>query len=196
MKIIYTNKEAEKELSIIKECEVEIQVEPPDKKWIEKDGIIYLSVVSNGLTGKEWINRLKDGGNNVSSYAEDLLNSKNFKLTKNIKYELAIIRGDKEYTTLQEIRDKAKQLKLKTPNAEIACLIREKLDDKDIKDMGLWGIIAAHEPIKDSGGGPFLLYSGRRGGGLWLYACYDEPDRKWYRGDGFAFAVSQVELKS
>ncbi len=48
----------------------------------------------------------------------------------------------------------------------------------------------------DSGGDPHLLYANRYGDGRWLNAYGDRPDRRWLRGDGFAFAVSEVDLNS
>ena len=39
--------------------------------------------------------------------------------------------------------------------------------------MGLWYIVAMHEPINDSGGDPFLLDAHRYGGGRWLHAYRD-----------------------
>jgi hypothetical protein len=53
-------------------------------------------------------------------------------------------------------------------------------------------IVAMHELINDSGGGPYLLSADRLGGGRWLYAYYGRPGHRWGRDYGFAFAVSQV----
>ena len=58
--------------------------------------------------------------------------------------------------------------------------------------MGLWYIVAMHEPINDSGGDPVLLYASRVHGGRWLHSHGDRPVFGWYRDYGFAFAVSQV----
>ncbi|MDP3794037.1 MAG: hypothetical protein Q8R07_04800, partial [Candidatus Uhrbacteria bacterium] len=92
----------------------------------------------------------------------------------------------------KKIRAEADKRKLSKPNAELACLIREKFTDKEIEAMGLWYIVAMHEPINDSGGDPHLLSADRVDDGRWLGACYGRPDDRWDRGDGFAFAVSQV----
>ena len=61
--------------------------------------------------------------------------------------------------------------------------------------MGLWYIVAMHEPINDSDGDPLLLHANRHDFGRWLRAYYDRPDDRWYRGHGFAFAVSQACLR-
>lgn len=58
--------------------------------------------------------------------------------------------------------------------------------------MGLWRIVVMHEPIQDSVGRPRLLGVDRDDDGDWLFAGVGRPDDRWYRGDGFAFAVPQV----
>ena len=44
----------------------------------------------------------------------------------------------------------------------------------------------------NSDGDPNLLGANRNDDGRWLNAYYDNPDNRWSRGDGFAFAVSQT----
>ena len=166
----------------------------PVRTWTEKDGIIYFSVTSDGTTGEHWIARLESKGFRVSDYAKSVLRSKSFKPTSGI-YEIAVLKGeifsDNERIT-KNIRKEAKNRKLSAPKAEVACLIREKFSDKELEAMGLYWIVAMHEPIKDSGGDPRLLRANRDGGGSWLGANYDGPDYGWDRSNGFAFVVSQV----
>jgi hypothetical protein len=113
--------------------------------------------------------------------------------------EIAILKGmlfeDKDRIT-SNIRDLATQRKLTTPNAEVACLIRENFSDEDIEAMGLIWIVAMHEPIKDSDGAPDLLSASRGGGGRWLSTYDGRPGDRWARGSGFAFAVSQVSSQN
>ena len=52
--------------------------------------------------------------------------------------------------------------------------------------MGLTGIIVMHEPIKDSGGDPFLLGVDCRDDGQWISTDYGEPGCSWNRVGGFA----------
>ena len=209
MKHIYTLPEAEVKLTELTGIESKIEInasladsanslakELPTKKWTLRDNIIRFFVTSDGTTGKEWIKRLEDKGINIGHWAEDVLRSKDFKPTKT-KYEIAVIKGSlftQEYPTTEEIRDKAKELKFKISNAEVACLIRELLTDKDIEEMGLWWITTFHKPIKDSVGDPELLNAYRNGDGSWLGTSFGQPDNGWDRGHGFAFVVSQVEL--
>ncbi len=173
----------------------ELQISVIKSKWTEKDGVIRFSVTSDGTTGEEWISRLESKSFHVSHYAKTVLNSKSFKPTSGITYEVAVLKGEifsDNNRITKNIRKEAKNRKLSTPNAEVACLIREKISDKELEAMGLSWIVAMHEPIKDSVGDPRLFSASRYDGGSWLYADYDDPGSRWDRGGGFAFVVSQV----
>ncbi|PCI19203.1 hypothetical protein COB64_04140 [Candidatus Wolfebacteria bacterium] len=174
---------------------LEFQVIKPEKRWREEDGILHLTLApSDGTTGPEWINRLKDDGHKVSDYAQQVLNSDDFKPTKGVTYNLAIIKGEKfedSHRITKNIRKMADNKGYIKPNAEVACLIREQFSNEELEEMGLIWIVAMHEPIKDSDGDPRLLRAGRNGGG-WLDGCWGKPDARWYRGDSFAFVASQV----
>lgn len=118
----------------------EMIVSAPERKWREENDIIYLSVTSNGTTGKEWITRLTKKGFGLSDYAKSILRSEVFKPTSGVTTEIAILKGnlftdnDRIATT---IRAFATEQKLEAPNAEVACLIRENFSDEDIEAMGL-----------------------------------------------------------
>ncbi len=177
----------------------EITIAEPARSWTEKDGVIYFNVISDGATGAEWIVRLEKKGYRLSDYAKSVLLSKDFKPTSGITTEVAVLKGmlfEDNNRITKKIRSEAANRKLETPNAEIACLIREKFTDEEIEAMGLIWIVAMHEPIKDSGGDPNLLSADRFGGGRWLFAYYGEPDSRWDREGGFAFAVSQVSTQN
>lgn len=173
----------------------ELKVSVIKPKWTEKDGVIYFSVTSDGTTGEEWIARLESKSFGVVDCAKSVLRSKSFKPTSGVTYEIAVLKGelfsDNERIT-KNIRKEAKNRKLFTPNAEVACLIREKFSDKELGAMGLHWIIAMHEPIEDTDDGPVLLIAHRDRGGSWLLAGYGSPGSEWGRVVGFAFVVSQV----
>ena len=156
-------------------------------------GGLRFSVTSDGTTGEQWIERLESKGHRISEYAKSILRSQEFKPTSDIIYEIAVLKGelfnDKDRVTTK-IRQEAKDCQLGTPNVEIACLIREKFSNKELKEMGLYWIVIMHEPIKDSYGDPILLNVGRGDVGSWLNAYYDDPDTECDRDDGFAFVVS------
>lgn len=171
----------------------EIAVSEPARSWREEDGVIYFSVTSDGTTGEDWITRLKSNGFRVGDYAKQVLRSPRFVPTKGLTTEVAVLKGmlfeDNDRIT-KKIRAEADKRKLLKPNAELACLICEKFTDAEIEMMGLWRIVAMHEPIMDSGGEPYLLDANRDGGGRRLGACRGRPLGEWYRFSGFAFAVS------
>ncbi len=189
----------------------ELLVYEPPCSWRERDGVIYFSVTSDGTTGREWITRLKDKGFRLGLSAEEVLRSPDFNPTSGVTTEVAVLKGTLfEYNNriTKKIRAEADKRKLSKPNAELACLIREKFTDKEIEAMGLSHIVAMHEPIKDSESIPLLLTSACRG--ITVFSGYSEHD--WndniysysvpvvqdypeYQGElivdiGFAFAVS------
>ncbi len=173
----------------------ELAVSEPARSWREQDGVIYLTVTSDGTTGPEWIERLEKRGDQVSKYAKDVLRSSDFAPTSGVTYEVAVLKGmlfqDNDRVT-KKIRAEADKRGLTKPNAEVACLIREKFTDKEIEAMGLWWIVAMHDPIEDSDRGPHLLGAFRFDVGRWLDAYFVRPGGRWDRGFGFAFVASQV----
>ncbi len=177
----------------------EVTVSEPPRSWREQDGVIYFKVTSDGTTGPEWIERLKNNGLRVSNFAKSLLRSPDFKPTSGVTTEVAVLKGTlfggNERIT-KRIRIEANRRKLTELNTEAACLIREKFTDWELEAMGLYWIIAMHEPIKDHHGSPSLLYVNRYDGGRSLEAAYGHTDRGWSSEGGFAFAVSQVSSES
>lgn len=173
----------------------EVKITVIKTKWTEKDNVIRFSVTSDGTTGEEWIARLKSKGFRAGDYAKSVLRSKSFKPTSGVIYEIAVLKGeifsDNKRIT-KNIRKDAKNRKFTIPNAEVACLIREKFSDKELEAMGLYWIVTMHEAIKDSDGDPELLNAFRNDDGSWLNSSFDSPGCKWNHGSGFAFVVSQV----
>lgn len=166
----------------------------PEKKWCEKDGVIYFKVISDGTTGEKWITRLEEKGFKLSDYAKELLLSRNFKSTTGIVYTIAVLKGNRfanDNRATKEIRSRAENRKFVTPNPEVACLIRYMFTDDEIKSMGLSWIVTFHKPIQDSDGGLGFLSTNNNNGGSWLNANYDHSDGGWCSGFGFAFEVSR-----
>lgn len=164
------------------------------RSWREEDGVIYFSVTSDGATGEQWISHLERHGFRVGEYAKQVLRSKDFKPTSGVTTEVAVLKGmlfsDNDRIT-SKIRAEANKRKFKKPNAELACLIRVKFTDDEIKAMGLARTVAMHEPIKDFDGGPDVLGASRDGGGRWLDAYDDDrPGLGWGREIGFAFRLA------
>ncbi len=174
----------------------ELTVSEPALRWREQDGIIYFTLPpTDGTTGEDWIVRLQSKGFQIDDYVKSILQSKDFAPTNGITNEIAVLKGllfsDSDRIT-KNIRTEAYRLKFGKPNAEVACLIREVFTDKELEAMGLWWIVAMHEPIKDSGGDPLLLSASRYDVGQRLFAHYGEPDDRWDRDSGFAFVVAQA----
>ena len=174
----------------------ELVISEAPRRWRERYGVIYFSVVSDGTEGVNWIKRLEGNGFRIEDSAKRILRSSpDFRPTNRVKTEVAVLKGrlfeDNDRIT-KNIRAEGALRKLSKPNAELACLIREKFTDEEFKAMGLWRIVAMHEPIYDSAVDPCLLSANRFDVGRWLNACSDRPNRGWLRDFGFAFAVSQT----
>jgi len=168
----------------------ELVISESIRSWREEDGVIRFSVVSNGLTGEEWIARLEGKWFRVGDYAKQILLSSDFKPTNGVTTEVAVLKGtlfkDNNRIT-RKIRVGGDKRGLSKPNPEVACLIREKFTDEEIKAMGLCWIVVMHEPIEDSGGDPSLLGVHCDVGGDWLLAYYGSSASRWNRDLGFAF---------
>jgi hypothetical protein len=170
--------------------ELTISEPTPTRSWRKENGVIYFSVTSDGTTGEDWIKRLIGNNYFCSKYrAYDILRSSDFKPTSGVTTEVAVLEGrlfKNEDLQTEKIRAVADERKLVKPNAEVACLIREKFTNKEVEAMGLLFIIAMHEPIKNSDGASCLL-------GIYdncLDICDDGPYSILSRNAGFAFAVS------
>ena len=172
----------------------ELTVLGPTRSWREEDGVIYFSVTSDGTTGEDWIKRLENSRFRIRDKAKQVLRTTAFKPTTGVSTEVAVLKGmlfeDNDRIT-KTIRAEADKRKLTTPNAELACLIRQKFTDSEIEAMGLWYIVPMHEPIYDYIGSPRFL-NASRDGGRWLNAYYEKPGCRWSPVSGFAFAVSQA----
>lgn len=113
--------------------------------------------------------------------------SSDFKSTCGVTTEVAVLKGDlfrgsNRFTS--EILNEAERRKLSKPNAELACLIREKFTDNQIKELGLILIVVMHDPISDLDNDLARLTVPQRSLGL----SYTD---RWGHETGFAFAVSK-----
>lgn len=167
-------------------------------RWREEKDVIYFSVTSDGTTGVEWISRLERRGFNVSFSARAVLDSDDFKPTKGVTYEIAVLKGlsfAEVDRTNKNIGIQARARRLRKPNVEVACLIRENFSDKEIKAMGLFVILTMARPIRDSEGDLCLLGAGLTAGGRCLSAFGGERHYQHVRDNGFAFVVSKKTKK-
>jgi hypothetical protein len=155
----------------------------PTKWSVDVDGNIRFTVTSNGRTGEEWItyfeNEKKDAKGKlyrVSDYAKSVLRNAPAP-TNGVTYHIVVRPGKKiggSDRITKKIRAAAEAKGWKKPHWEVGPLIRDVFTDKQLEEMGVWYIVAMHEPIKDSDGDPSVLCSNRDGDGLWLHAYYLE----------------------
>lgn len=164
--------------------------------------IIYMSVVtSNGvISGEEWIRYFEDSSVNprcrIPSHAKSFLCSDDFKPTTiNITSMIAIVPASafdyepsigqvREYFTKHNIQYGSQM------TYELGCLIRKKLTDKDIRDIGLGEIVIMHEPNYLLDGYPTLLTLNTDGN--CFDTCFAFPGASQNMSKGFAGLVSQV----
>ncbi|MFA5934832.1 MAG: hypothetical protein WC827_03045 [Candidatus Paceibacterota bacterium] len=164
-------------------------------RWIEKDGIIYFTLISNGKTGEEWITYLEAKGVSVSNEAKSVLRYVSFKPTKaGTPYYIAVIKGGSfpdDGRTTNDVRAYASRLKMINLPADVVCLIRDNFTDEEIKQMGLSWIITMHQPISDCDG--YLSVLGVfRSAREKLDTCSGDSDVRWDCSDGFAFATEKA----
>lgn len=160
-------------------------------KWREKESIIYLSVTSNGMTGEEWLNYFRRRRFNCNGeWIQGMLRSFEFQPTSGITTEVAILKGElfsEAERTTTKIRTYATGLNFREPNAEVACLLRDKLSDRHLEEMGINHIVTMHKAIQFRNS-PNLLATAREEGSQRRLACYyDGPDCSCYKDVGFAF---------
>ena len=171
----------------------ETVVSGPESAWREMDGVICFSVTSDGTTGEEWISLLEEGFM-PSPYTKSVLRSPDFKPTRGVTTELAVLKGmlfgDNDRIT-RKIRAVADERKLRKPNAEVACLIRQKFTDREIEAMGLHVIVTMHEPIADFQG-TSTLFRVTGSSSCGLRADHGGLGDRFNRGHGFAFIVRQA----
>jgi hypothetical protein len=150
----------------------------------EKDGSISFEVVSNGMTGEEWIKHLEANGVVIGDWAKAVLRSAAFKPTNGVRYQVRILKWDEcsGCARVQDIIKEAENRKLSIAPVELGCLIRDMFPDGEIEKMGLTWIVVAQDKF------PTSLGAGV--GKSLLSAYFDNPGFSInYRGEGFAFTL-------
>ena len=170
-----------------------------NRPWRGQDGVNYISVTSNGMTGEQWLAHFKARGNQIEALAKRAILSPNFKPSKGVKIEIVILKGNlfnDSGWTVGDIRASAAERHLTIMSVETACLIRDMFTDEEINKMGFSYIFFMHETARDSSGNPFWLNMDCEFGGGWLGAYCDLPDRREGDHIGFAFAVLPVDSQN
>ena len=164
-------------------------------------GHIVFTFTGLDLTGAQEIERLEASGYRVGNYAKQCFTSaksdgydKNHRLVAGQQYKIALmpnkeIERDSDRTTANLRKRGMEHYGYGKPLAGIVPRYREKVSDKQMKDMGVGYIVSLHDPIKDSGGDPSVLSSNRRVVGSWVYALWGKPDSQWNDDAACAFLV-------
>jgi hypothetical protein len=149
----------------------------------EEVGSISFEVVSNGMTGEEWIKHLEANGVEIGDWAKAVLRSAAFTPTKGVRYQVQILKWDQcsGCVRVQDIIKEAKNRKLSIAPVELGCLIRDMFPDSEIDNMGLTWIVVAQDKF------PISLGAGV---GKAFSAYLDNPGFSInYHGEGFAFVL-------
>lgn len=170
-----------------------VTAEPPEQRWEEVNGVICFTVTSHGTTGPEWLKRSPTPNfRQIDGWCEDILDSPEFKATSGVTYEVAVLTGrlfSDHARKLRKVRTDARRRNFGTPNAEVACLIREAFSDEELEAMGFRDIVVMHKSIKDREHDKMLLcVSSREEGGL-LSVHEDDSLFTFERDTGFAFLL-------
>ena len=147
-----------------------------------------------GKTAKEIEQELREKKINISSYAQDMLQSKDFTTLKNPE-QIELVRlkvrdlGFKNGATVVEIYQKAEELGLELCPAEVGPDLRLKYMEQPLNE---WFVIAMKQ-ISDRGDRPDLFDLERHAGGLWLYHYCANPDHRWHPENGFVFRLRKLK---
>lgn len=169
------------------------KVVTPKNDWFEKDGLIYLTLKSDGTTGEEWYSRLKKKGYHIGLNDYKVLRSKNFKPTSGNDYSIVILKGtaiQKKGISVSDVREEGKRRQLVEPNLEVICLLRDRLTCGDISEMGLCSVIIMNAPVKNEDGIKSIFAIGP----CYLNSSPEETDVLWGSDFGFAFSAKK-EIK-
>lgn len=148
------------------------------------------NITIGGKTAKELIGELKNKKINISSYAESMLNSDKFTVSKNLE-NLTLVRlkvkdlGFTREPTTEQIYEKAKFLGLDLCPPEVGPHLRLQYEDQP---LGEWFYIAMKQ-IAGRDGYPGVFRLERSADGLWVGAGWADPDGQWSLGIGLVFCL-------
>jgi hypothetical protein len=150
-----------------------------------------------GKTKEQLQSELKQAGVNVSSYAEDMMNSPDL-TTLPIPQALDTVRlkvgdlGLSGYPTTDQVYRKAQELGLDLCPAEVGPRLRLQYTDQP---MGEW-VYVGMEQINDLNGNPNVFGLERHVDGLWLDGIWALPDDGWSPNNEFVFCLRKSETQN
>lgn len=183
------------------ELDMFLQRKNPFEFERNEHGHVVFTVTGLDLTGAQEIGRLKDAGFRFGKYVKQCLTStrtdsydKNHRLIAGQQYKVAFmptkeIEVDSHRTTANLRERGMEKYGYSKPLAGIVPRYREKISDKQMKEMGFQYIATPHDTINNADGDPGVLCADRRVDGSWVYAHWGKPDGQWSGLGAFAFPV-------
>jgi len=147
-------------------------------------------VTSDGRTNEDFIRYWKEKNYSLSALGEDTTRRAKFVPTKGTEYCVRIILGSvlsDEDRSVSKIRAIAGERFLLALPFEAACLLREAVSDKMLRQLGLGCLLGMHHPVTGSDGHLTLLGIDRSRNGREICSCLGNPERRRSFRDGFAF---------
>ncbi|MEK7181390.1 MAG: hypothetical protein AAB738_03625 [Patescibacteria group bacterium] len=145
-----------------------------------------------GKTAEELMDELRAAGIKISSYAKDMLESREFETQKSVEEE-ALVRltvadlGFAHSATTEQTYERAHELGLELCPAEAGPRYRLKYTDQPMDE---W-IYIGMKQICGSSGNPYVFKLERGEGGLWLGGYWADPAFKWDPEYEFVFRKSR-----
>jgi hypothetical protein len=161
-----------------------------DRQWYEENGIVHLTVKSNGWSRARWIEWFKRKGHSISTGAKEMLGSPAFSSAPSgTLYKVAILRGmlwSDDIRTVERVWATAVKHGFANLHPEVLCLICWAFSHDDLIAMGMLHIMGMHEPLPTSCSSARLWFGLLDSKKKILSDC--SGDAKWRRDSGFAFA--------
>lgn len=164
-------------------------------RYLVHNRMIYVVVVSSGNSPIEMIRRAEKKGAIIIDPALQIILSNDFKVSDSVVSVIAIVPGsifaDRGRTT-KLARNMGKKKGLHNCSEESVLLLREKLHNKDLVDLGLGRIVVFHKTLKDLSGKKRLLNVSINGDYESITARLDNQDNPWSADTGFAFEYIKI----
>lgn len=158
----------------------------PWPHWTREAYSVSFDVVTNGMTGEEWINHFERKGHPLDTYTKSVLLSNNFQPEKVGETHHIVVVDIRLYgesfRTIESISIGSSRHHLRKTSAEVICLICDNFTSKNLAEMRFEQIIAMHKPIPDGLKGCFLGTDG-----LTIKTHHVSPEDIFVENFGFAF---------
>lgn len=164
-------------------------------------GAHLFTVDPDGVIGPEWLEYFARTKVKLQDWAARLIEADGFSIAGDWETNedktwievlntslIAQLQGGAVDLGHRAVRKLAAELGMKTPKAEVACLIRKRYSMEQIRAMGFRHIIVMHEPIKDpSDGQESLIGVGWDSSGAEVHGFYAKSGSTIPPGCGVAF---------